>query len=185
MKKKLMIDMDDVITDGTFRQQIEDFLGEKIDIQKTGYFLQEALGKRKEEFFRQKPLNMYESSPLKKDAYEVIQNLNEKFELYIVSSYNIPDANYQNGNHLKYKMEYLQEKLPFIAPEQIIFLNKKELIAYDIIIDDIPQNLKSGKLKLLFSTEMNQKIPKEELEKEKIIRVMNWKEIKQILLEEN
>ena len=82
-------------------------------------------------------------------------------------------------------MEYLQEKLPFIAPEQIIFLNKKELIAYDIIIDDIPQNLKSGKLKLLFSTEMNQKIPKEELEKEKIIRVMNWKEIKQILLEEN
>lgn len=66
MKKKLMIDMDDVITDGTFRQQIEDFLGEKIDIQKTGYFLQEAIRKRKEEFFRQKPLNMYESSPLKK-----------------------------------------------------------------------------------------------------------------------
>jgi len=133
MKKRIMIDMDDVITDGSFKAQIENYIGEKIDTNKTGYYMQNALGDRKEEFFRKGPLNMYDGAILKDDAYEVIKNLNEVYELYIVTSYVIPDAHYQEGNHLKYKMEFLQKHLPFLTTEQIIFIANKDLINFDIL----------------------------------------------------
>lgn len=37
MKQRVMIDMDDVITDGTFKEQIENYIGHPIDFKKTGY----------------------------------------------------------------------------------------------------------------------------------------------------
>lgn len=184
MKKKIMIDMDDVITDGTFRKQIEEYIGHKIDITKTGYYLQNALEERKEEFFRRKPLDMYEDAPLKKDAFEVINELNKVYEIYVVTSYKVPDAHYQEGNHLKYKMEYLQKKLPFLKTEQIIFINNKDLIDFDIRIDDSINHLTRGEILLLFDAYHNQEISLEELERKNIKRVMNWKEIGKILLEE-
>ncbi len=182
MKKRIMIDMDDVITDGTFRKQIEAYIGEEIDTDKTGYYLQNALGDRKEEFFRKGPLNMYEDAPLKEDAYQVIEKLNEVYELYIVTSYTIPDAHYQEGNHLKYKMEYLQKHLPFLKSEQIIYINDKSLIEFDIRIDDSIRHLTKGNTLLLFDAYSNQNITKEELDAKNIKRVMNWQEIAEILL---
>ncbi len=182
MKKRIMIDMDDVITDGTFRKQIEEYIGEEIDTDKTGYYLQNALGDRKEEFFRKGPLNMYEDAPLKEDAYEVINALNEVYDVYLVTSYTIPDAHYQEGNHLKYKMEYLQKHLPFLRTEQIIYLNDKSLIDFDIRIDDSIRHLSKGEVLLLFDAYNNQKITKEELDAKNIKRVMNWQEIAEILL---
>lgn len=182
LMKKLMIDMDDVLTDGTFRKQIEDYIGEKVDINKTGYYLQNALGDKKEAFFRKGPLNMYEDAPLKENAYEVIKQLNEVYEVYIVTSYAIPGAHYQEGNHLKYKMEYLQKRLPFLKTEQIIFINNKELIDFDIRIDDSIRHLTKGEKLLLFDAYNNQELTKEELDAKQIIRVMNWQEIARILL---
>ena len=182
MKKRIMIDMDNVITDGTFKKQIEDFIGHEIDIQETGYFLQNALKSKKEEFFRRKPLNMYEDSSLIKDAYEVIESLNRVYEVYIVTSYILPETHYQEGNHLKFKMEYLQRKLPFLKTEQIIFINNKDLIDFDIRIDDSLNNLTRGEMLLLFDSFLNQHISKEELELRNIKRVMSWAEIKEILL---
>lgn len=182
MKKTLMIDMDDVITIGTFKKQIEDYIGHKIDTKKTGYFLQNALEDKKEEFFRKGPINMYEDAPLMKDAYEAIEALNEVYDLYIVSAYHIKDAPYQDGNHLKYKLEYLNKKLPFIKQRQIIFLNEKKILYFDIKIDDSPKNLENAKKKILFSAYHNLEIPNKELKKENIIRVNNWQEIRDILL---
>lgn len=144
MKKRIMIDMDDVITDGTFRKQIEEYIGEEIDTDKTGYYLQNALGDKKEEFFRKGPLDMYEDAPLKEGALEVIQKLNSVYDVYIVTSYTIPDAQYQEGNHLKFKMEYLQKRLPFLRTEQIIYINDKSLIDFDIRIDDSISHLMKG-----------------------------------------
>ena len=182
MKKTLMIDLDNVITNGSFKHQIEDFLGEKIDISKTGYYLQEALGDKQTEFFQQKPFNMYENAPLKNNAYDVIKKLNEVYQLYIVTAYDLPGAHFQEGNHLKAKMDYLQKKLPFINTDQIIFLDTKELIHFDIIIDDSIKNLKNGDLLLLFNTSNNQALSEEELHQKNITRVMNWQEIADILL---
>lgn len=182
MKKRIMIDMDDVITDGTFRKQIEDYIGEEIDIQKTGYYLQNALGDRKEEFFRKGPLDMYEDAPLKEGAYEVIKKLNSVYDVYIVTSYTIPDAHYQEGNHLKFKMEYLQKHLPFLHTEQIIYLNDKSLIDFDIRIDDSIRHLSGSETLLLFDAYNNQEFTEEELTSKNIKRVMNWQEIAEILL---
>ncbi len=182
MKKRIMIDMDYVITDGSFKAQIENYIGEKIDTNKTGYYMQNALGDRKEEFFRKGPLNMYDGAILKDDAYEVIKNLNEVYELYIVTSYVIPDAHYQEGNHLKYKMEFLQKHLPFLTTEQIIFIANKDLINFDIRIDDSIKHLTRGETLLLYDAYSNQEYTKEKLEKRNIKRVMNWKEIAEILL---
>jgi len=182
MKKRLMVDMDDVITVGTFKEQIEEFLGSKIDVKKTGYYLQNALGNRMDEFFKKGDLDMYQDAPLMNDAYEVLEKLNEKYELYIVSAFHTPGASYQDGNHLKYKVKYLQKKLPFIKEEQMVFLNRKYLISFDIIIDDSIHNLESGKMKLLFSSYHNLEIKEEELSSLNIIRVNSWKEIADILL---
>lgn len=179
-----MIDMDDVITLGTFQRQIEEYIGHPIDYEKTGYFLQNALEDKKDEFFKKGPLDMYEDAPLMEGAYEVLMKCNEKYDMYIVTAYNINDAPNQIGNHLKYKMKYLQDKLPFIKVSQIIFCNNKKLIDFDIVVDDSLNNLESGKKKLLFTAYHNQKISKEELDKMGIIRVNNWQEISEILLEE-
>ena len=182
MKKRVMIDMDDCITDGTFRKQIEDYIGEKIDISKTGYYLQNVLGERKEEFFRKGPLNMYEDAPLKEGAYEVIKKLNEIYEVYLVTSYCIPDAHFQEGNHLKFKMEYLQKHLSFLETNQIIFINDKSLIDFDVRIDDSIRYLTKGETLLLFDSYNNQELSKKELDKKNIKRVMTWQEIADILL---
>lgn len=185
MKKRLMVDMDDVLTSGTFQKQIEDYIGMKIDFKETGYYLQNALKDRKDEFFQKGPLNMYQDAPLLPNVYEVLEKCNEKYELYIVSAYDITDAPYQIGNHLKFKMEYLLKKLPFLQVSQIIFCNKKSLIDFDIIIDDSLKNLESGKMKLLFSSYHNMEFTDEELKEQGIIRVNNWREIQQLLLEED
>lgn len=71
MKQKIMIDMDDVITDGTFKKQIKRYIGHPIDISKTGHYLQNALEEKKN--FRAKPLDMYQDAPLKEGAYEIIK----------------------------------------------------------------------------------------------------------------
>lgn len=182
MKKKIMIDMDDVITDGTFRKQIEEYIGHAIDTNETGYYLQNALLDKKEEFFRRKPLDMYEDCDLKENAFEVIKALNDVYEVYVVTSFEVPDAHYQEGNHLKYKMEYLQRKLPFLRTEQIIFINNKELIDFDIRIDDSIKHLTRGEKLFLFDAYNNQEISKEELDFKNIKRVKNWQEIREILL---
>ncbi len=182
MKKRLMIDMDDVITDGTFKNQLEDFIGEKIDTNKTGYYLQNALGDRKEEFFNKGPLDMYENAPLKEGAYEAIKKLNEVYEVYIVTNYCIPDAHFQEGNHLKFKMEYLQKHLPFLKTDQILFIDNKELIDFDIRIDDSIRHLTNGEVLLLFDAYTNQNLTNEELKSKNIKRVMNWQEVLDILL---
>jgi len=178
-----MIDMDDVITDGTFRKQIEDFIGNKIDTSKTGYFLQNALGEQKETFFRKGPLNMYQDAPLKSDAFQVIKKLNSVYDLYIVSSFHIPDAPYQDGNQLKYKVEYLQKELPFLDERQFIFTNAKKMIHFDIKIDDSVANLENAKMKLLFSAYHNLEISEDDLRRQGIKRVHDWLEVEKILLE--
>lgn len=172
MKQTLMIDMDDVITLGTFQKQIEEYIGHKIDFSKTGYYLQNALEERKEEFFQKGPLNMYQDAPLLENAYEAIEKLNQNYEVYIVSAYHIPDAPYQDGNHVKFKIEYLQKNLPFLKESQFIFLNNKTLLPFDIKIDDQIKNLENAKIKILFAAYHNQEISKEELMEKEIKRAI-------------
>lgn len=184
--KKLMIDMDDVICTGGFMKIVNKFLNTSYTMEDVkGYYIQDLIPKEKNiewiNFFKNN--NFYDYAELIPDAYDVIEELNQKYELYIVTAYVLKDSEEISGLLLKNKFEYLYKKLPFISPNQYIFINNKQLLDSDIIIDDKLSNLKgSAKMKILFPAYHNKNITKEEMEKEGVISVKNWKDIEKILL---
>ena len=184
--KKIMIDMDDVICGGGFLALVNEFLGtayREEDI-KT-YYLQDIIPEEKKnewkEFFGSK--NLYDYTYILPDAYEVMEKLSKKYELYIVTAYIFKDDENKSAEHLKNKFNYLIKTFPFIKPQQYVFTTNKEIINCDIKIDDRAANLKGkAEKELLFSAYHNKNIPDEELKKDGLIRVNNWKEVEKILL---
>lgn len=179
----IMVDMDDVITGNIFFDLICDFLGEKIDINNVKtYYLQELLGDRAPEFWESvKDKNFYEGDEIYEHCYEVMEKLNKKHNVYIVTSYLWKDVIDISGNSLSNKYYYLKEKLPFIAPEKYVFTTDKSILHFDVRIDDRVSNLTDGKIKLLYDAWHNRNISDEELKKMGIIRVYNWYDIEKVL----
>lgn len=184
--KTVMVDMDNVITDGIFTEFLEDFLGEKIDVHSSKVYFRQELIKGSEDEFREiyQYRNLYEKAPLLEGCYEVLEKLNKKYDVYIVTSYiwgkDIIDA----SSNLKNKYEYLKEQLPFIEPSKYIFTQNKDIMNFDIRIDDRLSGLGNAKIKLLFNSWSNNTISEEELKEKNIIRVNGWYDIEKILLEE-
>ena len=184
--KKIMIDMDDVICGGGFLKLVNDFLGtdyKETDIQT--YYIQDLIPKEKMQewakFFAQK--NIYNYTQILPNAYNVMEQLNKKYELYITTAYIFRDDKEKSSELLKNKFDYLIKNFPFIQPEQYIFTSNKEIVECQIKIDDKPANLEGdAELKLLFTAYHNKNIPNEELQKNNLIRVNNWNEIGKILL---
>ena len=184
--KRIMIDMDDVICEGGFLALLNQFLNTNytFDNVKT-YFLQDLIPVNRkaewEEFFYKQ--NVYNYTTFVKDAYEIMEKLSKKYELYIVTAYIFRDNEYYSANNLKNKYEWLSKNLPFIPPQNYIFTTNKEIIKCDIKIDDRLQNLEGeAESKLLFSAYHNKDISKERLEREGVIRVNGWKDIEKLLL---
>lgn len=183
--KTIMLDMDNVITDGVFKEYIEEFYKIKIDLSKiTEYnYVQKLTSKDSKRFWKfVENKNFYLDAPLFVDCYEVLEKLNRKYDLYIVTSYLWNEDIDISGNNLKNKYNYLKEMFPFIGPEKYIFTTNKKLMNFDIRIDDRLNNLSGAKIKLLFTAWHNKEISKEDLEKENIIRVNSWAEIESILI---
>ena len=184
--EKLIIDMDDVITEKGFIRMINEFLGTNYTQEDAGsYYINDLIPKEKMndwiEFFKNK--NVYDYMELNKDVQEVLKKLNDIYEIYIVTAYIFRDDPSISGNQLKNKFDYLQKNLPFINPERFVFLSDKSLITADIRIDDSMEKLNGpAQTKLLFTAYHNENINDEELKKNNIQRVNNWKEIEQILL---
>lgn len=178
--KTLMIDMDDVLTSGNFNKLIEEYFNIKIDMSKiTNYFyIQETVEKDYEGFWNYvKDKNLYEGAPLFKDCYEVLEKLNKKYDIYIVTSYLWRHAVDVSGSCLSNKYYYLKEMLPFIDQTKYIFTTNKNIMKFDIKIDDRYVNLEGAEKKILFNNWHN----KNEVYDD-VIRVNNWKEIEEILL---
>lgn len=182
--KTLMVDMDNVITDGVFKEYIEEFYGKKLDLEeiKAYTYVQEATKENSREFCEfVKEKDFYFNAPLFEGCYEALEKLNKKFDLYIVTSYLWNEMIDLSGNNLKNKYYYLKEKLPFIGPEKYIFSTTKKLINFDIRIDDRLDNLVGAETKLLFSAWHNRDIGCEELKRENVIRVDSWFDVLNIL----
>ena len=184
--ERIMIDMDDVICDGGFLALVNEFLNtnyKKEDI-KT-YYIQDVIPKEKypewSEFFNSK--NVYDYVEFLQDAYEVMEKLSKKYELYICSSYIFRDNEEYSAKNLKNKFEWLYENIQFIKPENYIFTSNKEIIDCQIKIDDKLSNLSGiAQKKLLFTAYHNKNITDEELKKHGAQRVDGWKDIEKILL---
>ena len=181
--KKIMIDLDDVITSGGFLYYVNEFLGtsyKENDVK--SYYIQDLVDDLEgfKKFIREK--NVYDQCKLRDKAYEVLKELNEKYELFIATAYIWRDMPEESGYVLEQKFNYLRDALPFISPYQYIFISNKSVLNTEIKIDDKINNLKNADVKILFTAYHNREISKEELEKQNIIRVDNWEGVKEILL---
>ena len=165
--KTIMIDMDNVITDGKFFEILRDYLGYEPDYDKYGYYLQDILGDKKADFFNKfKLMNNYDNAILLPDCYEVLKKLNEHY-------------------NLKYKYDYLRKELDFLNPRSFIFTADKSVVDCDIKIDDKLENILGADTKLLFTAYHNKTLSNEELEEKNVIRVNGWKDIEKLLLSDN
>lgn len=182
--KTLMIDMDNVITDGLFFDYIQEFLHKEINLEQIStYYLQELIADQKIHFWEWvKEKDFYKDAPLFKDSYEIINKLNEKYDVYIVTAYLWKDTIDISGENLRNKYNYLKNNLPFITPEKYIFTTNKNLMNFDIRIDDKLENLEGASIKLLFSAWHNKNLDEEVLKQKNIIRVNDWSDIEKILL---
>ena len=186
-KKTIMIDMDEVLVCNNFTKLLEEFLG-KVDFSKLTSNNRQDLIKGREEEFKEKFKyeNLYKNNneyiePIK-DSVRVIKKLNEKYNIYIVTSYIWKNEIIDSSNNLKNKFEYLQKFFPFLNINNFIFIQDKTKLEFDIGIDDRINNLKNCKTKLLFNELRNEKISKEELKKLNTKRVLNWNEVEKELL---
>lgn len=185
--KTIMVDMDYVITNGNLDKLLEQFLDYKIDYESEyGYYLQDLLKDKKDAFFDYfKTVDMYENAPLLDNCYEVLEELSKNYEIYICTDYIWKDIVPDCGHVLNIKYKYLYKTLSFIKPGNYIFTSSKNIVNCDIKIDDKLSNLSGASTKLLFTAYHNRSITDEELKEQNVIRVNNWLEIKDILLNEN
>ena len=181
----LMVDMDNVITDGLFINLIEEFYNKKIDLNSINnyYFVQELTRERNKEFWEYvSTKNFYGDAPLLDGCYEVLEKLNSMYDIYIATSYLWNEIIDLSGKNLMDKYIYLKDNLPFIEPEKYIFVTNKNLLNFDIRIDDKISNLNEANTKLLFTAWHNKNVSAEKLNLSNIKRVNNWYEIEEELI---
>lgn len=185
MRKSIMVDMDEVITEGGFLYLINDFLGTnytKEDIKE--YYMQDLVPDKRAFFNYFIKHNQYDYCKLLPDVGEVLKYLQDYYDIYIGTSYIIKEILQECGINLVHKHNYLYEKLPFISPENYIFISNKALLNCDVKIDDKLSNLENAKIKLLFTAYHNKDLDDAYLKSLGVIRVNNWLEIKDILVKE-
>ena len=112
----------------------------------------------------------FRNLPLMKDSIEVLGEMNNKYELFIVS------AATEFPNSLKDKLEWLNEHFPFISWRQLVLCGDKRMINGDHMIDDHVRNLVHfpGK-KYLFTSPHNVDVTDYK-------RLNNWKEAAEVFL---
>lgn len=98
-------------------------------------------------------------------SQEVMQHLNKKYDLFIVS------AAMEFPQSLSEKLAWLREYFPFLSWKQIVFCGSKSVVHGDYMIDDMPYNLErfNGE-KFIFSAPHNLHI-------QEFHRLNNWQEV--------
>lgn len=188
MKKKMLVDLDYVICHPGFLKIVNDFLGtnyQEDDFEE--YIIDDVIGPQEKinEFYEYYLLqDGYKDAVLIEGAKETLEHLSEFYDIYLCSACVMYGLERRSAKLFKDKFEYLMRELPFLDPEKIIFTNSKNIFKADVQIDDrLPNMLGDIKIKLLFDAYHNRKISEQELKENNMIRVKNWKEIEEILLE--
>lgn len=186
-KKKIILDIDDVICDSGFLYLINQFLGTNYKIDDfTDYYIDDIIGnqQKKQEFYKYfLKYNAYDYVELFPNAYETIEKLNKKYDIYICSACVNPFFINESGRRFMDKFDWLVKTFPFLDPNKFIFSNAKNMLQADIQIDDRLPNLEGDiPLKFLFTSYHNKEISDSELELKNVVRVTDWKDIERILL---
>lgn len=174
--KRIAIDMDDVMADTTFK--IIQNINEKVNGDYTYEGLMTASDTEKKAFYDVYVANnkflwdsgFFEDIPVKPHAIEVIQALQDKYEVFIVS------AATEFPNSMKEKLNWMAKHFPFIGWQNTVFCGHKHMILADYLIDDHEKNLKTFTgTPLLFTAPHNLHIQEYE-------RVNTWLDVKARLL---
>ena len=193
MKKDILIDVDECIVFSRFVEAVNDFMGTNYVIDDfTEYYIDDVAipkDKMKEfnEFLNQR--NLYEYSEILPDAIESIKELNEKYNVYFLTSC-VNEANLDgSGRVFKDKYDFLRKNFPFINPKQFIFTGSKGLFKAYAKIDNLLSNFNKDEeieVKILFPSYHNKDIKEEKLKEKGVIRAgfewrTGWKEVMRIL----
>ncbi len=185
--QKIMIDLDETICSPTYLEEVNKYM--KTDYQYTDidtYFVEDIIPHLEREKFLDyfyENANVYDHAYVFPEAIEVIRDLCQVYDVYIVSAFVDKRRPKESSIMAKYKYEWILKNMPFIDPKKIILTGSKHMIMCDIKIDDKVGNLKGyGETKLLLDHMHNRKYLFEELESLGIKRVHDWRQIRDILL---
>ncbi len=135
-----------------------------------------AAGKSELEAFPRAPEyvrtpGFFRTLPVMPDSREILAALNQRYELFIVSSAT------EYPQSLPEKQAWLGEHFPFISWRQMVFCGSKRIVSGDIMIDDHFKNLDffPGQT-LLFTQPHNQLAPAG-----RHTRVHTWSDIARLL----
>ncbi|HVZ56450.1 MAG TPA: hypothetical protein VG870_07310 [Chitinophagaceae bacterium] len=167
--ERIIIDMDEVIAD-TMGEMISWYrreYGGEVDYSKmlVGAWIR-GFPEHHQEMIWQRLTSpgFFRNLPVMEDSVEVIRELNQRYEVFIVS------AATEFPNSLKDKMEWLGDHFPFLTWKQLVLCGDKKVIQGDYMIDDHARNLVTfpGK-KFLYTSAHN-------LNETGYERLNNWKE---------
>ena len=186
-KKRLLLDVDDVICESCYLEQFNKFFGTNYVIEDFKDFFIDHIIKSKDKRFEYYEhlvnVDIYENARLKENCYEVMLKLNEVYDIYICSACVMPDFAIKSGICFKHKYDFLIRNFPFLDPNKFILTCSKNVILADVQIDDRPNNLENQTpTRLLFTAYHNKELTDEELKEKGIVRVNNWRDIEKILL---
>ncbi len=168
MKKRIALDMDEVIADinSKYLDIFEKELGKRPEKKeywgKKLYKLHPEAMKFRQNLFEK---GFFRDLPVIKGSQEGVKALMEHYEVFITT------AASEFKNSLGDKHEWLQEHFPFIHWKNFVFCGDKSIIRADYMIDDHANNLESFQGKgLLFTASHN-------ISENRFTRVNNWEEV--------
>ncbi|TSB46034.1 5' nucleotidase, NT5C type [Alkalicoccobacillus porphyridii] len=177
MKKRIAIDMDEVIAD--FIPKHLDRYNQEYNEQLTVNDLQgctlESLRPDLEDVIKgyiREP-NFFRDLKVIKDSQSVIEELSFLYEVYITTA----AMEYPTSFTAKY--EWLKEHFPFLSDMNFVFCGTKKIIRADYLIDDNTKHFKTFEGQgLLYTAPHN-------VHETGYVRVNNWQEIKSFFSKED
>ncbi|MEO6314526.1 MAG: 5'(3')-deoxyribonucleotidase [Chitinophagaceae bacterium] len=169
--KRVLVDMDEVIADTTAGMVAwyKNAYGGTIDYAKMleGKSLVKGFPAEHQNTVRQQLFEpgFFRNLPVIADSIEVLEQMNQRYEVYIVS------AATEFPNSLTEKYHWLMQHYPFFNWKQLVLCGVKSMIQADFMIDDHTRHLHpfAGK-PYLFSAPHN-------LDEHDFERLNNWQEV--------
>ena len=183
--KKILVDLDDVLSMDGYLNMMNDFLGTNYAYEDINdYYVENIMSEEKLKEYREffKTHNVYDYSKPAPNSRKVLIKLMLEYEIYVCSSYHSELDNTILPDLIPKKCEFLQKNYPFLSSKNFIFTNDKSMLDVDIRIDDRLHNLEGSGIKLLYDAYHNKDIDNELLEQNEILRVNNWLDIEDKLL---
>ena len=175
MMQRIAIDMDEVLADyeskaiATYQQEYGEYL---VRSELEGYHIEDYVPPAHRQAVLGFPhrKGFFRDLPVMPDSQEVMKELNEKYELFVVS------AAMEFPNCLEDKYYWMQEHFNFIPWTHIVLCGYKSIIQADYLVDDHARHLESFiGTPILFHANHN-------IDEDRFQRVASWSEMAKLFL---